>query len=168
LSALSLYEIAQQLQSLESINDAEELPAAVIADTLEALEGSFEVKAVAVAHFILSLESNAAACAAAAEQMEVRALRIEKRAKAIKAYLQFWMEAIRVRKIETPEITLRLQENPPAVVITNEAWIPPQYWVEPEPPPKRIDKKALRTALEGGALIEGAYIERGEHLRIIV
>lgn len=168
MSNLTLYEISNQFKALETLANAEELPHEMIGDTLEGLDGEFEAKAIAIAKFVLSLEASAATVYAQADLMHARAHRIESRAASIKAYLQFWMEALRKRKVETPELTVRLQANPATVVVTNEHAIPARFWVEPEPPPKRLDKKALKEALEAGALIDGAYVAKGEHLRIVV
>ena len=92
--------------------------------------------------------------------------RIQKRADSIRAYLLFHMQAITQKRIETPEVVIRRQNNPAAVVVTDEHAIPAQFWVQPEPPPLRIDKKAIKAAIDAGARVEGAYVEAGEHLRI--
>jgi hypothetical protein len=54
------------------------------------------------------------------------------------------------------------------LVITQEHAIPAQFWVQPEPPPKRIDKKALKAAIDAGERIDGAYVEASERLDIRV
>jgi hypothetical protein len=165
-SALKLYEISNQFQALEQLGDSDDLPAEVIADTLEALEGDFDTKAVQVAKFILALEANAAAVKAAAKAQAERAARIAKRAESITAYLQFHMQALQRRRIETPDLVIKLQKNPPAVVITNEHAIPAKFWVQQEAPPKRIDKKAIKQAIDAGERVDGAYVEAGERLEI--
>jgi hypothetical protein len=168
MTALRLFEIANQLQSLEAIADSDELPAEVIRDTIEGLQGTFEDKAVQVAKFILSMQANGDAVKEAAKAMGERASRIEKRADSLKAYLLFYLQATQTKKIETSEIVLRVQKNPPSVIITDEAAIPDKYKVEPEPPPKKIDKKSIKAAIDLGIRVDGAYVESGEHLRISV
>lgn len=166
MTALTLFEISAQFQSLENLTDSDDLPAEVIADTLEALTGDFDAKAIQVAKFILSLESAADAVKDAAKATTERAVRIQRRADSIKAYLAFHMQALQRKKIDAIDITLRLRANPPAVVITDEHAIPAQYWVEPEPPPKRLDKKAIKTAIDAGERVDGAFVEAGERLEI--
>lgn len=165
-SALKLYEISNQFQALEQLGDSDDLPAEVIADTLEALEGDFDSKAVQVAKFVLALEANAAAVKAGAKAQAERAARISKRADSIAAYLQFHMQALQRRRIETPDVVLTLRKNPPAVVITDEHAIPEQFWIQPPPPDKRLDKKAIKQAIDGGERVNGAYVEAGERLEI--
>jgi len=165
-AALKLYEISSAFQSLEQLGESDDLPAEVIHDTLEALEGDFEAKAVQVAKFILSLEANAQAVRLAATQMTGRANRIDNRAASIKAYLQFHLQAMDKKRIESPELVIARRANPPAVVITDEHAIPPQFWVQPPPPDKRIDKKAIKAAIDAGERVDGAYVEAGERLEI--
>ena len=49
MSALKLYEIVRQHRELEQLADSGDVPAEVIRDTLEALEGDIEAKSVSVA-----------------------------------------------------------------------------------------------------------------------
>lgn len=167
-SALKLYDISNQFQALEHLGDSDELPAEVIRDTLAALEGDFEVKVAQVAKFVLALEATAVAAYTASEAMRVRSLRISKRAESIKAYLQFHMQAMSKKRIETAELTVARRANPPAVIITDEAALPAEFWVDPPPviPQKRIDKKAIKAAIDGGARVDGAFVEAGERLEI--
>jgi hypothetical protein len=165
-SALKLYEISNQFQALERLGESDDLPAAVIADTLEALEGDFEAKAVQVAKFILSLEANARAISLAAVTMAERSARVDKRAQSIKAYLQFHLQAVKKRRIESPDLVIALRANPPAVIITDEHAIPAQFWVQPPAPPPRIDKQAIKRTIDSGQRVEGAYVEAGERLEI--
>jgi hypothetical protein len=163
---VKLFEIVDQFKALAVLEDSDDIPPEVIADTLEGLEGDFEQKAVAIAKFILSMEAAALDIRAAALAMEHRADRLARRAEAIKHYLHYSMQAINKDKIETPELKIRRQNNPPAVQITDEKKIPEAYWRYPPPPPKEPDKKAIKQALESGITIEGCFIEAGEHLRI--
>ena len=165
---LALYEIAHQFKALESLADSDDLPPEMIADTLEGLEGDFETKAVQVAKFILSLEANAEAVTKAADAMELRALRMTKRAESIRAYLLFQMQTVDWRKIDTPEIIISRRNNPAAVQVADEASVPDSYWVQPDPPPKRIDKKAVKAALQSGTDVPGCFLESGERVDIRV
>lgn len=165
-AALKLYEISNQFQALEQLTDSDDLPAEVIKDTLEALEGDFDSKAVQVAKFVLSLEANAAAIDGAAKAMGQRSARIAKRAENIRAYLQFHMQAFEKKRIETPDLVITRRTNPPAVVITDEHAVPERFWVEPPPPSKRLDKKAIKSAIDAGERVDGAYVEAAERLEI--
>ena len=163
---MKLFEISAQFHELEKLADSDEIPAEVIRDTLESVEASFEDKAVAVAKMVLSLEAEAAAINDAAKKMEARSRSAQRRADSLRAYLLFQFQSIDKKRIETDELVLNRRANPVAVQITNEHAIPPEFWVQPEPPPKRIDKKAVKDALQAGAMIDGAFLESGERLEI--
>jgi len=176
MSALHLYEIADQLRALEQLGDTDELPAEVIRDTIEAVEGDFDAKAIAVAKFVLSLEANAAAVKAASEAMAARAKRIANRAESIKSYLHFTLQSLDRKEVKSREIVIRRLENPEAVIITDESAVPETFWIQPPAPPKRIDKAGLKEALKMRAEaqktvpslpdIPGAMLERGERLEL--
>ena len=166
MNALHLYEISNQLRALEQLGESDDLPAEVIHDTLEALEGDFEAKAVQVAKFIMALEANADAVTEAAKAMARRADRIANRAASIRSYLQFHMQGLQKKRIESPDLVIARRENPPAVIVTEHAVIPEKYFVQPPPLAPRLDKKALKAAIDAGEQIDGVYVERSERLEI--
>ena|ERR1700744_368028 len=161
-----LFEITDQYRELLSLEDSDDLPPEVIADTLEGLEGDFANKAEAVAKFILSLEATAESIADAADKMASRAKRLEKRAASIRQYLLLQFQAVDFKKIETNEIVISRRKNPPALYINDDDRVPDVFWYQPPPPPKRIDKDAIKEAIKNGAQVEGCYLESGESLRI--
>lgn len=161
-----LYEIVDRYRELESLADAGDIPAEVIADTLEAIEGEVQEKAVQVACFTKNLDATAEAVRAAAKAMLERAERIEKRAESIRSYLLFNMQAAGITRIECPYFTLAVRKNPPAVVVDDESALPPQYIVTPPPPTPRPDKAAIARALKAGEAIPGAHLTQSERLEI--
>jgi Siphovirus Gp157 len=161
-----LFELAAQYRELEALVDSDEVPAEVILDTLEGIKGEFEDKAVAVAQMVLTLKAQSEAVAAVAKAQAERAARIEKRMESLKHYLLLQLQVVGRERIETDELVIRRQNNPPSVYVTNEYAVPKEYWVQPDPPPKRIDKLAIKQAIESGVEVDGCFIEKGEHIRI--
>src|SRR5918992_3930991 len=103
ISTLRLYEIADNyLQALEELAELEDLPAEVIADTLEGLQGSFEAKAVNVGAYIRSLEAEASAIEEARKSMERRQKALERHADRLRDYLRLQMERTGLRHIKVP------------------------------------------------------------------
>lgn len=164
---MRLFEITEQFRGLAALEDSDELPPEVIADTLEGLLGDFEEKTVAVAKFILSLEAAAEDIKEAADAMAKRAARLEKRAESVRAYLLLQMQAIDWRqKINRPDIVISRRNNPVAVFVADEKSVPEKFWVQPDPPPKRLDKKTIKEALQAGEEVPGAFLEAGERIHI--
>lgn len=165
---ITLFEIGANYKALEKLLDSEEIPDEVIRDTVEAIEGELEEKAYNVAKMVLHLKSQAESIQAAADKMAARAARVQKRSESLKAYLLFVMQSVNKDRFENAEMVIRRQNNPESVMVVNESAIPGKFWRTPPPPPKVIDKQMLKEALKNGEEIDGAFIEQGEHLRIVL
>lgn len=166
MTAISLYNIAQEhrqmVERLMDTNDDEQ----VIADTIEAESFPLEVKAQNVAYAIKTLEANAAAIKEAEKQMADRRKAMENRAARIREYLQTCMEIANTSKIECPHFALTIKTNPPSVEVFEEKLIPVHYMVQPAPLPPVPDKKAIAAALKAGMEIPGAMLVQGKRLEI--
>ena len=172
ISTLRLYEIANNyLQALEDLAELDDLPAEVIADTLEGLQGNFEAKAVSVGAYINTLEAEASAIEEVRKSMERRQKALERHAERLRDYLRVQMERTGLRQIKVPPertkapcIILRLQANPPSVVVEDEEAIPECY--------KRTEivTKLLRSeiarVLKAGEEVPGARLEQSNRLVI--
>jgi hypothetical protein len=165
-TALKLYELRQQHYALENLMGSDELPAEVIRDTLEALEGDIKEKSVSVAMVVRNQEAAAEQIREVAKQMMARADRLDRRAESIRNYLLFNLQATGVTKIEAPEFKIAVRENPEALVVEDYAEIPPDLMRIPPPPGPVPDKTAIKAALKAGREIRGAYITRGQRLEI--
>lgn len=166
MNALTLYQIAGQFRELETLTASDDLPPDVIRDTLEGLTGDLELKATNVAAFTRNLEVSADAIDEAAKAMQARAKRLRNRADSVRQYLLYNMQVAGIHKIESPEFTLVIRTNPAAVVIRDGVELPDEFMVQPEPPPKRPDKKRIAEALKAGRSVEGCWLEQGERLEI--
>ena len=163
---MRLFDLTQQYLSLTRLDDADEIPEEVIRDTLEALGGDIETKCVAIGRFILDMQASAQVCKETAKAMAQRAERLAKRADSIKHYMLLQLQLMDLKRIQTPDLTIRRQNSPPTVVITDGITVPEEYMAYPPPPPPHPDKKLLKAALQAGKDIPGVFIEQGEHIRI--
>lgn len=161
-----LFDLAQEFRALQDLESSDDLPSEVIADTLEGLQGEFEIKAEAVAKFILSLEASAEAIKQAAEAQTNRAARLQKRADSVRQYLLLQFQFVDLPKIETADLVIRRSKNPAALIVLDESVVPEAFWVQPKPPPKKIDKDAVKAAIKSGTKVEGCRVESGERLDI--
>lgn len=165
----ALYQLVEQYRSLEALDASEDLPPDVIRDTLEGLTGELTVKATNVARYILNTEAMAEAIDRASTQMKIRANRMRNRADSIREYLRNNMQGAGITKIEAVQFVLSLKKNPPAVVIDDEAAIPADYKITPEPLPPplpRPDKKLIVKAIKDGFVVPGAHLEQANRLEI--
>jgi acetylglutamate synthase len=166
MNKLSLYDLsANYLQALDFLTDPEiDLPAEAVNDTLEALSGELEEKAVNVAKFLRSMETTAQAIKEAEAAMAKRRKALENRVSWMKAYVKENMERTGITKIECPYFKIAIQKNPAAVTILDEAAIPTEFkesiisW--------KIDKAAIKDTLKAGGTVPGAELASGTRLAI--
>ena len=153
MSAPPLYELVRYKAELERLADEGDEH---VKDTLDLLEGDIRDKAINVGAFTRNIETAASAIREAGRAMLARADRLDRRADSIRNYLLFQCQAAGITKIEAPWFVLSVRKNPPAVVIDDEAQLPPEYVVQPPAPPPRPDKVAIGTDLKAGLAVPGA------------
>lgn len=163
-ATLKLYELsAEYLDALEALAELEDLPPEVIADTLEGLAGAWEDKALNVARYVRNLEAEAAAIEEARKRMDARAKATANQAARLRAYLKAELERTGL-KPKAPDLALRLQSNPPSVVVDDETRIPKTY--------RRTEtvttllKAEISAALKAGKTVTGAHLESSKRLVI--
>ena len=98
--------------------------------------------------------------------MTHRAKRLQKRAESIRHYLLLQCQLCDIRKIDTPEIVISRRNNPVAVQVLDERNVPAEFWVQPEPPPLRLDKKLIKATLQSGTDVPGCFLESAERVEI--
>lgn len=166
MNKLSLYELSTNyLQALEFLTDPEmDLPVEAVNDTLEALGGELEDKAINVAKFFRNMEAAADAIKTAEANMAKRRKALENRVQWLKNYIKDNMEICGISDIECPHFKLSIQKNPAAVNILNEDAIPEQFkeqiisW--------KIDKTAIKNAINSGSVVPGTELINGTRLTV--
>ena len=166
MNNLSLYQLTgNYLEAMDFLTDPEiDLPIEAINDTLEALTGELEDKAINVTKFLRNMEAVADAIKEAEESMAKRRKALENRVKWMKDYLKGSMEHTGISKIECPFFKLSIQKNPAAVNIFDETAIPEHFkeqiisW--------KIDKTAIKNAIKAGEAVKGAELINGTRLVI--
>jgi len=153
-----LYEIVQAHRELTRLAEVEELDEQAVADTLAGLEGDIQTKAQSVAAMVLNVEAWAQAADDAAKRLAERAAKMRKRSDWLRGYLYTNLKASGQTKVDSPEFTISIRKNPPAVQIADGIILPAKYLVTPPPAPPpapRPDKRAILDALKAGEQIEG-------------
>lgn len=95
------------------------------------------------------------------EQDGSRLAIIERRIDRVRAAIEQAMVAADLPKVTLPTATLSIAKRPAGLLVTNEADIPSRFWVQPDPPAPKIDKKALLAALNNNEPIPGAGLDNG-------
>jgi hypothetical protein len=166
MNRLSLYELSTNyLQALDFLTDPEmDLPIEAVNDTLEALGGELEDKAINVAKFFRNMEATAAAIKSAEADMAKRRKALENRVQWLKNYIKENMEFCGISDIECPHFKLSVQKNPAVVNILDENAIPAQF--KEEVISWKIDKNAIKDAIKAGNIVPGTEMVSGTRLAV--
>lgn len=101
------------------------------------------------------------------DRLAARAKANEAYAERIRQYALACMQAIGEQRLETGAFTLARVLNNPAVTVVDEDAIPDEFWRQPEPPPREVDKqKLLKHWRTTGEVAPGVEIGRKERLDI--
>lgn len=156
---LVLRELEAARQLLSDLRADGEHDADLEADSIEGETGLLEAIDAALSAndedeaLVIGLKAKEEAFASRRKAIEDR---IERRTALIeRAMLETEQTTLRL-----PTATLTLARRAPGVVISNEADIPSRFWVVPEAPAPRLDKKALKEAL-ATETIPGATLDNG-------
>lgn len=164
----TMYELTADYMSILDMATDPEIPAEVIADTLEGIEGEIELKAENTAKLIKELEGIVVNLKSEEIRLHDRRSVIENRIKTLKDGLYNAMKITGKEKFKTDLFSFNIQKNPVKLVIDDESKIPCKYLIE-QPP--KIDTTKLKEDLKALANKRGherkyAHLEQGESLRI--
>lgn len=156
---MKLYEIAEKHNNaLLAMADIDGLDESVINDTLEALEGEFNDKALSVAGFFQNIEAEIKAMRDAEKRIAERRKAKEASVNRLKDYLQREMIRTGITKIECPQFVISLRNNPESVQIVDETLIPDEF--------KRISYEIDKVAIKKAGYCPGAEIVKKQTLVI--
>lgn len=162
---LCLYQIASEyLAVLDALADQEDLPEEAIHDTLSAFAGEFTDKAAQVAAYIRTLDAEATAVADVRQTLDARHAALVRHALRLRRYLQGEMERTGLTRVQEPWITVRLQVNPPRVVVDDEERIPACF--KETVTTVKLLKVDLAQTLKSGRTVDGARLEQTARLVI--
>lgn len=157
---MNLYELSGAYKEIqELIEDGKE----GLEDTLEALEGALEDKAIGYAKVMKNLEAQASAIKEEEKRLRERRKSIENNIKRMKESLQGAMEYNNIKRIKTDLFTFNIQKNVPSLKVNENALIPAEYFEKQDP---KLNRKALTDAIKNGLTIDGVELIQSEGLRI--
>lgn len=164
----SLFLLSNQYLELAHTLAELDLDATTVADTLEAsnLPDDIATKAANIEYVARSAEANHAAIDAEIARLQALKAHRTKIAAGLREYILSNMQRMNIERIECQLFTMKIQKNPASVDVYDPLSIPAEYMVTPEPPPARVDKKALATAMKAGTEIPGARMVQGVRLAI--
>ena len=161
----TLYELTDNYRNIQDLLGDESMDQQTLTSALALIEGDIQSKAQNIAVILQSMDANISILDAEIKRLMERKKAIEKGNEWLKNYLKEQLEKIGQKKLKTPMFTLSIQNNPPAVQITDEKAIPAKFLTII--PQKTVpDKKRIAESLKAGEKIPGAILTQGKSLRI--
>lgn len=151
-----LYELTTDLKSILS----EDFDEQTLKDTLEAVGGEFNDKAISIIKLAENLNGDTSVIDAEIKRLQARKSAITNKQKQLREYLIYNMQESGISKVECPLFTASLRKGVEKVIIDNEMLIPDEY-AQIEVVTK-VNKTEIKKQLKAGAEIPGARLERGE------
>jgi len=161
----NLYEIAHQYRADVARLEELDVDDQTFSDTLEALAGDLEAKAVNVIFYAKNLDATATAIKKAEDAMAARRKAIERRSEALRAYVKHNMLSTGISKISCDYFQLAIQNNPPSVDVFDEAQLPAVYLRE-IPAKYEPDKALIAKAIKDNFEVPGARLTHSQRLVI--
>ena len=167
---MKLYEISENYRAFMAAVDAGEIPEDAVADTLDGIEGEFEVKADNIACLIKELRLEAQAIKEEADNLYVRQRQKQAAADRIARYLQAHMQAMGKGKIETARNRITIKKNPVSCKILDEdtvlGFLQLHGMADCYKQETTIKKRELLMRLKDGDEIPGAELDVSERIEI--
>ena len=166
MSGFKLYEISEELMTLEDMLYDDTVDQETVQDTLEMINMDFEDKADNYAKIIRTMDASIKALKDEEQRLSGRRKALEERQKWLKDTLEANMRYTGKMKFKTPLFSFSIQKNgglEPLVITGELEDIPGRYLSQQPPIP---DNMKIRKLLEEQP-VEWAHLEpRGESLRI--
>jgi hypothetical protein len=158
---MKLYEISNNIQEL--INMIDDISNEAFIGTMESLQFELHEKAENYAKVIKTIELEVDGL-----EKEVARLSTMKSARTSKIeYLKKAVEEAMIladdKKFKTDLFSFNVQKNNPSLDISDEAFIPVEYYILQDP---KLDRKKLLDSVKNGLQIDGVNIKQTESLRI--
>lgn len=163
--SISLFELSEDhRRMIDALADEEDADKA--AQILESVEMVVKDKAAMVAKFALDADASIATLKEAAKRLNDRVSMYEKKAERLRSYIEACLIRAGIESVDTPLVTIKFAKNPPSVHVYDESAIEDEFFIVPPAPEKRLDKKAVASAIKSGRNVSGAELVQTTRLVI--
>ena len=162
----TIYELTEDLRQLYEMATDPEVDPEVLMDTIEGVEGEFELKADGYAKVMAQLNGDALSLDAEIKRLQKRKKVMENSSARIKESLENAMRLTNKTKFKTEFFTFSIQKNPPSLKIKEDVdldLVPPEFLVFTDP---AIDKAKVKNAIKAGQTFDWAEMTQTDGLRI--
>lgn len=162
----NIYEITNDYLQIMAMLEDSDLDPQTLADTMEGIEGEFEIKAENYAKVMKNLEGDILAIKTEIDRLTAKKKALENNIKNMKSTLQTAMETTGKTKFKTELFSFSVRNNAPKVVMDEEYLenVPERFLKYSDP---TINRSAIKEAIQNGEDLEGlAHLEQSTSLSI--
>lgn len=160
----SLQQLIVNYKNIEELMDNPDIPAEMLTDALNSIEGNIENKVDGICHIIRKYNKEAEFLKEESDRLGAKRKTIENKVASLKRYMEDCLRALDKKSIKTALNSVNIQNNPPSINIVDEKTIPDTY--KTLETVTKINKKQLIADIKSGAVIEGAELNVTSSLRI--
>ena len=124
---MHLYDITEQHKELLKLADESEDMAQAVADTMEAIDGEFNDKAISLIHVVNNMGADVTTLDDEIKRLTARKKTIVNKQESMKEYLRINMTETGINKISCPLFTITLAAGRDIVQVDDEDKIPTDY-----------------------------------------
>jgi len=156
----NLFQITDDFRGLQNMLEEGDVTPAELADTLDAVETEFDLKAHQVAIVIANISAPLEAISQQISRLQAKEKTIKNKASSLKAYLRESMGALNKTKITGEVFNITLAKGRESVVVADVDDLPDDYVTVKTT--TQADKTAIKKAIDSGIDVFGARLERGQ------
>jgi Siphovirus Gp157. len=157
---MNLFELSQQSQQLQELLLSGEIDEQIFNDTVESI--GLEEKLESYCKVIRNIEADAVAYKKLIDDFTEKKRITENSVDRLKQAIINHMTALNQEKAKAGLFSISKCESQ-SVTIEDESKIPKMYTIKQDP---KIDKKAIKAAIDGGLKVKGACIVKSQYVRI--
>ena len=159
---MTLYELTNDLLTLQAEQENADIDDQVFRDTLEGLDGAFEDKCDGWAKWIRGMKADAQAIKDEEARLALRRKRMETTISKAEDTMAQYMRVVGKTKFKTALFSYGFRKSQ-AVEITNESDLPKWALI---PQPAKVSKTEIKEHLKNGETVPGAKLVENESLQI--
>ena len=159
---MTLYELTNDLLTLQAEQENADIDDQVFRDTLEGLDGAFEDKCDGWAKWIRGMKADVQKLKEEEARMALRRKRIENAIDKAEDTMAMYMRTVGKTKFKTSLFSYGFRKSQ-AVEIVNEEELPEWAFI---PQPAKVSKTEIKEHLKAGETVPGAKLIENESLQI--
>lgn len=156
---IKLYELQEAYQNILDLDLTEE----ELKDALLALKGSIKEKANSIGQVLNTFAAEAAVYDAEIKRLKAKKDAAENKADRLKDYLSYTLKTMEIDKLECDLFKFSFKGSK-SLIVDDEKLIPEEFVTKQEV--IKVDKKALKKAIDANGEIPGCHIHEKKNLQI--